>query len=181
MIDDFAKGLLASQKSMVGGSRACVRIDEKPLSPDDNPLTNNLVKYTNFFYTIRFQPSRANGLKDLPFLLKADILKAGRIRTKDYKGLYRLAENVPEVKWIINNCDITPDVFETANVNSYVDIPLRFKAGEYAKKIKSQLPNFPDYYPVLKEYNMAVAEMRRVEDFRIKKGKMTEEERFKEI
>ena len=52
---------------------------------------------------------------------------------------------------------------------------------EYCVKLQKQIPNCPKYYPVLKEYNEAIAEVRRWEDYLIKKGEMTEEERFKEI
>lgn len=52
---------------------------------------------------------------------------------------------------------------------------------EYCVKLQSQIPNCPNYYPVLKEYDEAIAEVRRWEDYLIKKGEMTEKERFKEI
>lgn len=181
MIDDFAKGLLASQKGMVGGSRACVDLNENPLSKNDSPLTNDCVRYTNFLYTLRFQPSTAKSLKDYPFLLKSDLLKAGRIRVRSYTGLWSLAKQVLEVKWILNNCEISQKEFIAARANSWTDIPIRMKIVEYTEKVMKKIPNCPDYYPVLKEYNRAIAEVRRWEDCLIKKGRMTEKERFKEI
>ena len=181
MIDDFAKGLLASQKGMVGGSRACVELHENPLSKNDSPLTNDCVRYTNFLYTLRFQPSTAKSLKDYPFLLKSDLLKAGRIRVRSYTGLWSLAKQVLEVKWILNNCEISQKEFIAARANSWTDIPIRMKIVEYTEKVMKKIPNCPDYYPVLKEYNRAIAEVRRWQDCPIKKGRMTEKEMFKEI
>lgn len=92
-----------------------------------------------------------------------------------------LAKTCPEVKWLVENCDITPALFAVAQYNSYIDLPIRFKMVEYCVKLQKQIPNCPKYYPVLKEYNEAIAEVRRWEDYLIKKGEMTEEERFKEI
>lgn len=91
------------------------------------------------------------------------------------------AKTCPEVKWLIQNCDITPSLFVVAKFNSYVELPINFKIVEYCRKLQSQIPNCPNYYPVLKEYDDAIAEVRRWEDYLIKKGEMTEEERFKEI
>jgi hypothetical protein len=92
-----------------------------------------------------------------------------------------LAKTCPEVKWLVENCDITPALFAVAQYNSYIDFPINFKIVDYCDKIRQQIPNCPKYYPVLKEYDEAIAEVRRWEDYLIKKGEMTEEERFKEI
>lgn len=121
------------------------------------------------------------GITDIPFLIKSDIFTKGRVRVKNYVGLISLAQTCPEVKWLVENCDITPALFAFAQYDSCIDLPIRFKMVEYCVKLQSQIPNCPNYYPVLKEYDDAIAEVRRWEDYLIKKGRMTEKERFKEI
>lgn len=100
---------------------------------------------------------------------------------ESYGNLMAMSRNCLEVKWLVENCDISPALFATAQYNSYTDLPIRFKIVEYCDKIREKIPNCPNYYPVLKEYGDAIAEVRRWEDYLIKKGRMTEEERFKEI
>lgn len=181
MIDSLGRELLGFQKGREKRSRATVKIDNTPIKNDETPTTNSLVRYTDFFYTLRFQPSVGYGIKDKPFLIKSDIFIKGRMRVKNYVGLMSLAQTCPEVKWLVENCDITPALFAFAQYDSCVDFPIRFKMVEYCVKLQKQIPNCPKYYPVLKEYDEAIAEVRRWEDYLIKKGEMTEEERFKEI
>jgi hypothetical protein len=49
MIDSLGRGLLGSQKGKKRGSRAVVRIDNTFIKSGENPMTNSLVRYTDFF------------------------------------------------------------------------------------------------------------------------------------
>lgn len=49
MIDSLGRELLGFQKGRKRGSRATVKIDNTPIKNDETPMTNSLVRYTDFF------------------------------------------------------------------------------------------------------------------------------------
>lgn len=113
-------------------------------------------------------------------MIKTDLFAKGRIRVKDYVDFVAMGKKFPEVKWMLKYCDVTASLFTVAMFNIYNDIPIFLDPVKYSREIQSKIPNCPNYYPVLKEYDDAIAEVRRWEDYLIKKGEITENERFKE-
>lgn len=181
MIDFVGRELLGVQKERIKATRVTIRIDGKVPQKGDTPMTNELVKYTNLLYTIRYHPNECASLKNLPFLIKSDLFRTGKVRVESYVGFKKLMSSSPIVKWIGENSEINSELFRLARYNIYRDLPIQFHTLEYAKKLRQQIPNCPPYYSVFKDYDEAIDNVRRWEDYLIKKGEMTEKERFKEI
>lgn len=49
MINSLGGELLGFQKERKKASRATIKLDGTPLKKDENPTTNSLVRYTDFF------------------------------------------------------------------------------------------------------------------------------------
>lgn len=166
MIDSLGKELLGECKARTRGSRAMVRMDSRPLEIGDFPTTNELVRDTDFFYILRFRPTNACGLQDKPFLLKADVLKGGKIRFKNGIQLYTIRQHNPALAWIMKWTNLSKELLHIAMNNYMTDIILRFDTIAYTKHILSQLPEgTPDYYGVFMEYSENIVEMQKKEAY----------------
>lgn len=138
MIGDFALQSVAAHEQKIYRRAICARMDSKPLSDTDFPTTNPLVRFTDFRYTLKFEPSTAG--KGKPYIIKADVLVLGKIRIKDEEDLKRIAKENSAVAWLIRWTNVL-DLFDIALLCYKTDLQLSFDIKKYSDYIKSIAPN----------------------------------------
>ena len=94
MINDMGK-LLNVHAPDVRGAGAVINLESKPLTAGMSPITNKLVKITDFKYTLRFAPETEDGTGEsdgYDFLVVADVLPNGKLRYKNTSSLKSIIE-----------------------------------------------------------------------------------------
>lgn len=137
MIGDFALQSVAAHEQKVYRRAVCLKMDSTPLKDGDHPTLNPLVRYTNFRYTLKFEPSTAG--KGKPYIIKADILTYGKLRVSCMQSLYLLRKEIPAVDWLLKWTNIA-SLFHLALLYYRTDLQIAVDIKKYSDYIKSIAP-----------------------------------------
>ena len=179
MIGDTAKAALNLPDSMPT-FRALIRLDNKPLEPGDTPQTNPLVRFTNFSYYVRFLPSSKEQAKGKPFLLVSDLLPKNKIRFRTIMQLYKI--ELPEVKWLLQNCNISSKLLGIAANNIRMPVYLAFDIVKYNDKLRKQLSKEErkQRFSLFRPKEIAIAERQEFEAYLMRTESADASETIKE-
>lgn len=173
MINDMGK-LLNVSAPETRSTSAMVHLESKPLYPGMTPMTNRLVKFTNFNYSIRFAPNtedRERSEEEPDYILIADILPNGKLR---FKNTTQLCEIMRDKKnkystalcWLAKWTSLLDiELHDVCYWSTDVPIPICFNVVKYAKHIISQIPGTPDRYPVFLTYEKAQKRIKRFKEY----------------
>lgn len=144
MIDRFARELLASQGEQKHFSRAIINRNVTPLKLGETPATNEAVKYTDFFYTLKWKPSNYGANKTNPYLIKCDLFTGSKIRARNYNGLQRAARNYPWIKFLVEYTTISEADFKRANANQLIEFPFFLTTRSMNRKCERRFRIVPN-------------------------------------
>ena len=170
MINDMGK-LLNVRAPDVRGTGAVINLESKPLTAGMSPITNKLVKITDFKYTLRFAPETEDGTGEsdgYDFLVVADVLPNGKLRYKNTSSLKSIIEeesnqyNKP-LCWLAKWTNILDEeLHDVCYWNPRTSFMLSFDTAKYSNYIKAQLPDDQKKYPVFMTYEKA---QKRIRDY----------------
>ena len=118
-------------------ARLSVRIDEIPTNNIGHSTAKDpKLRLTNGVYAIQYEP-RTGKWAFAPYIVVSDIFGdlRGRMRVRDYEELLKFAEEKEEVKWFVENTNVSKEHFELAKENVLMNIPVTFDPVKYSKKI----------------------------------------------
>ena len=124
--------------------RARININSLPVKEGDNPMFDRDIKSTDLYYTIKYKPFHSGKRALVPFCINADILGVANFRFSSYEDFVEKAEDNKVLKWILENCDFTPELLEIAKANIMLGIPIPFDVVKYCKRIGSHLLRTPE-------------------------------------
>lgn len=162
MLGDLALESVAAHDQAVYRRAIKIRLDSKPLRRFDMPTINPLERFTNFRYTIKFEPSSARVGR--PYLIKADIIRLGKIGVRDENDMKAKAKTEPALAWLMRWTNIL-DLFDIALMCYKVDIQIGVDVRKYSDYIKSICPEQADEdYVVFYAPEIAEARMEYVKE-----------------
>ena len=145
MIGDLGnRAIIENPGSLNLFPRARININSVPVKSGDNTMDNRDIKSTDLLYTIKYKPYHSGKKAKVPFCINVDFFESSNFRFADYDDLMQKAENDKSLKWVVENCDITPELLELAKTNIMLGIPIPFDVVKYSKKIGSPLLRTPE-------------------------------------
>lgn len=124
--------------------RARININSLPVKNGDNPMFDRDIKSTDLYFTIKYKPFHSGKRAKVPFCINADILGVANFRFSDYDDFVEKAKDNVVLKWILENCEFTPELCEIARANIMLGIPIPFNVVNYCKRIGSNLLRTPE-------------------------------------
>ena len=118
-------------------ARLSVRIDGIPTNNIGHSTTKDpKLRLTNGAYAIQYEP-RTGKWAFAPYVVVCDIFGdlRGRMRVRDYEELLKFAKEKEEVKWFVDNTNVSKEHFDLAKENILMNIPVTFDPVKYSKKI----------------------------------------------
>lgn len=123
-------------------ARASVKLDELPLTDDDEPTRDGVCRDTNMRYYISYSPivtrkSKKYGLimDKASFQIICDLFyPKGVARFSNWDEFYNSPH--PVARWLVRNTNVSKRMFEIAREHVYLCVPFCINYTAYLKKAK---------------------------------------------
>ena len=137
MIGDLAKrGVTEESANKVCNPYAYLSVNSLPYNEEKNP---DDLKFTVFRYFLRYKPATNKIYKKKKFIISCDLIDDGvgksSTRVINYDDVVERAKTHKSIAWLLRHTNISPELFEVAEANPGVFIPISFDVVEYLKKI----------------------------------------------
>lgn len=126
--------IISCTRKEVFARRARVSLKEKQSSQD------NLWVYTSGNYTITRKTSNPSR-QGKNFVLNCDLFRCHRLRVASYKEFEELSKTDEKVKWLVNNTNISKDLFRIAKQHRDLPLPFCIDFVKYEKHLKENAEN----------------------------------------
>ncbi len=140
MVGDNARGITANMSKSVRVSRTVpISLYADPIHEDDVFKGTPGAYFTNLLYSIRYTPCEIYGPKQgKQFLIKSDLLD--KIETKGHRFVnfedFCNSEKYKEVvPFLLEFTNISQELFDVAQANPTLDIPIAFDILKYIKTV----------------------------------------------
>ena len=120
-------------------ARSLINLNSIPLRETDlTPASDPDLRFTDFFYSLKYKPSYKNSRQDQPFLIYSDLIVERKkyVRFGTIKELEERAKTDKEIAFILKWCDLTEERLEQARSCIQLDLPLPFDILVYEKYLK---------------------------------------------
>lgn len=104
---------------------------------ENNLAKNEDLRLTNWVYFVKYKPER----KVKPYMVNADVMvpNEGHLRRyRSYEEFEKMGQIDEGIKWIIENTNVSKEMFEIAKENPYMNIPISIDIVKYTERIGSK-------------------------------------------